>query len=108
MEIFAISRSQAHFEEITDPRRNGGKNHLIKVIFLILLRERLTTMEAILALGLGKFKTMSCLLTEDHASIPVFKTNMTYPNTFEQFLLDVKPSLLVLEACGPSGWVVDL
>jgi hypothetical protein len=65
-------------------------------------------MKTILALDLGKFKTVSCLLTEDHASIPVFKTIMTNPKTFEQFLLDVKPSLLVLEACGLSGWVVDL
>jgi transposase len=33
---------------------------------------------------------------------------MTNPKTFEQFLIDVKPSLLVIEACGMSGWVVDL
>jgi transposase len=66
------------------------------------------TMKITLALDLGKFKTVSCLLTEDYASIPVFKTIMTHPKTFEQFLLDVKPSLLVLEACGLSGWVVDL
>jgi hypothetical protein len=65
-------------------------------------------MKKIFVLDLGKFKTVSCLLTEDHASIPVFKTIMTNPKTFEQFLLDVKPSLLVLEACGLSGWVVDL
>jgi transposase len=65
-------------------------------------------MKTIFALDLGKFKTVSCLLTEDHASIPVFKTIMTNPKTFEQFLLDVKPSLLVLEVCGLSGWVVDL
>jgi hypothetical protein len=65
-------------------------------------------MKTILALDLGKFKTVSCLLTEDHSSIPVFKTIMTNPKTFEQFLIDVKPSLLVLEACGVSGWVVDL
>ena len=65
-------------------------------------------MKTILALDLGKFKTVSCLLTEDHASIPVFKTIMTNPKTFEQFLLDVKPSLLDLKACALSGWVVDL
>ena len=51
---------------------------------------------------------MSCLLTEDHASIPIFKTIMIHPKTFEQFLLDNKPSLLVHEACGLTGWVVDL
>ena len=65
-------------------------------------------MKTILALDLGKFKTVSCLLTEDHSSIPVFKTIVTSPNIFAQFLLIVKPSLLVLEACGLSGWVVDL
>jgi len=32
---------------------------------------------------------------------------MTNPKTFEQFLLDVKPSLLVLEACALPDWVVD-
>ena len=65
-------------------------------------------MKTILALDLGKFTAVSCLLTEDHSSIPVFKTIMTNPKTFEQFLIDVKPSLLVIEACGMSGWVVDL
>ena len=65
-------------------------------------------MKTILALNLGKFKAVSSLLTADHASIPVFKTIMNHLKTFEQFLLDVKPSLLVLEACGLSGWVVDL
>jgi hypothetical protein len=52
------------------------------------------TTKTILALDLGEFKTVSCLLTEDHSSIPVFKTIMTHPKTFEQFLIDVKPSLL--------------
>jgi hypothetical protein len=52
-------------------------------------------MKTILALDLGKFKTVSCLLTEDHSSIPEFKTIMSNPKTFEQFLIDVKPSLLV-------------
>jgi hypothetical protein len=33
---------------------------------------------------------VSCLLPEDHASILVFKTIMTHPKTFEQFLLDGK------------------
>ena len=33
---------------------------------------------------------------------------MTNPKTFEQFQLVVKPSPLVIEACGLSGWVVDL
>ena len=54
-------------------------------------------MKTNLALDLGKFKTGSCLLAEDHSSIPVFKTIMTNPKTFEQFLFDVKPSLLVLK-----------
>jgi hypothetical protein len=51
-------------------------------------------------LDLGKFKTVSCLLTEDRSSIPVFNTILTNPKTFEQFQLEAKPSLLDLEAFG--------
>jgi len=61
---------------------------------------RLATVKTRLALGLGKFKTVSCLLTEDRSSIPVFKTILTNPKTFEQFQLEAKPSLLVLAAFG--------
>jgi len=51
-------------------------------------------MKTIYALDLGKFNTVSCLLTEDHSSIPVFKTIMTNSKTYKQFLLDFNPSLL--------------
>ena len=40
-------------------------------------------MKIILRLDLGKFKTVSCLLTGDHSSDPVFKTIMTNPKTIE-------------------------
>jgi hypothetical protein len=46
-------------------------------------------MTAILAFHLGKFKTVSYLLTEDHSSIPVSTTIMTNPKKFEQLLLDL-------------------
>jgi hypothetical protein len=38
-------------------------------------------METILILDIGKFKTVSCLLTEHRVSIRVFKTIMTQPKT---------------------------
>lgn len=65
-------------------------------------------MRQILALDLGKFKTATCLLTDDLDSVPAFKMIRTSPQIFERFLRETKPSLLVLEACGLSGWVVDL
>jgi hypothetical protein len=40
-------------------------------------------MKKILALDLGKFKTGSCLLAEDHSSIPEFKTIITNPKISE-------------------------
>jgi hypothetical protein len=51
-------------------------------------------MKTILALDLGKFKTVSCLLTEDHSSIPVFKTIMTNPKTFASSAEFVGPNWL--------------
>ena len=65
-------------------------------------------MRQILALDLGKFKTAACLLTDDVSELPVFSTIVTSPQQFETFLLKHKPTLLVIEACGLSGWVVDL
>ena len=38
-------------------------------------------MKTILDLDLGKFKTLSCLLAEDHSSNPVFKNIKTDPKT---------------------------
>jgi hypothetical protein len=51
--------------------------------FQFLTAWKITTRRAIINLYLGKFKNVSCLLTEYHASKPVSKTIMTHPETFE-------------------------
>ena len=57
-------------------------------------------MRTILALDLGKLKTLSCLLTKDHASIAVFKTNMTHRKTF---MSARQPNLFFLNAWPACG-----
>ena len=61
----------------------------------------------ILALDLGKFNTMCCYFdtkTRKHEFI-----NATTERTYLTTVLKKHPSdLVVMEACGPSGWIHDL
>ena len=66
-----------------------------------------TTTAPILALDLGKFKSVACRFdpaTGAHA----FETIATNPPAVHDLLIDARPALLVIEACGVCGWVADL
>jgi len=61
----------------------------------------------ILALDLGKFKTVACLYTpgtDEHQ----FVTVPTNPQAFHDLFVAHQPHLIIIEACSIMGWVVDL
>lgn len=61
----------------------------------------------IMAIDLGKYKSMICYYnteTQDH----VFETVVTERDYFRTLLKHHVPDLVVVEACGPSGWVGDV
>jgi transposase len=65
-------------------------------------------MDIILALDLGKFKTVGCRITSDTSERERFYTVRSLPDQIARLLHAVKPTLLVLEACSLSGWIVDM
>jgi hypothetical protein len=61
----------------------------------------------ILALDLGKFNTMCCFFdtkTRKHS----FLNAPTERNYLSTLFKNHKIDLVVMEACGPSGWIYDL
>lgn len=61
----------------------------------------------ILALDIGKFKTMCCLFdskTRKHEFFEVTTDRHYLSTIFKSYKVD----LVVMEACGPSGWINDL
>jgi transposase len=61
----------------------------------------------ILALDLGKFKSVACVLdaiTNEHR----FETIVTSPSAVADLLGELKPDVLIIEACSIAGWVFDL
>lgn len=61
----------------------------------------------ILSMDLGKYKTVCCFYeTETHLSR--FVTIETRCNHVENLLTLEKIGLVVMEACGPSGWISDI
>jgi transposase len=66
-----------------------------------------TTTTTILAIDLGKFKSVACRYdpaTGAHA----FETIATNPQAVHDLLIEADPQLLVVEACGVCGWIADL
>jgi transposase len=66
-----------------------------------------TTTMSILAIDLGKFKSVACRYnprTGGHA----FETLATNPPAVHDLLVDAAPSVLVIEACSICGWIRDL
>src|ERR1043165_3983706 len=60
----------------------------------------------ILALDLGKYKTVGCDYereTGEHR----FKASFTTPAALEQLVKEVKPDRVVIEVCNIAGWVCD-
>ena len=61
----------------------------------------------ILALDLGKFKTVGCVyngLSGEHR----FKTSYTTATGLAQLVSEVKPDRVIIEVCNIAGWVCDL
>ncbi len=61
----------------------------------------------ILAIDLGKFNSMCCFYdtdTEEHRFQAVATTRSYLTTVFTHYKID----LVVMEACGPSGWISDL
>ena len=65
-----------------------------------------TTADTILAIDLGRFKSVACVYsrsTRNHA----FRTIDSKPDALAQLLAEHPGSLVVIEACANAGWVHD-
>jgi transposase len=60
-----------------------------------------------MAIDLGKFNSMACVYDKDTQE-QQFETVATERGFFKTLLNSYCPELVVVEACGPSGWVSDL
>ena len=61
----------------------------------------------VLSLDLGKYNSMACLMDSDIRE-PQFLTIATDRHYLGTLLSKHQPDLVVMEACGPSGWICDL
>ena len=61
----------------------------------------------IMAIDLGKFNSMMCRY-ETSTQKYELETVATERGYFRSLIVNHKPDLVVVEACGPSGWVSDL
>jgi transposase len=61
----------------------------------------------ILALDLGKYKTVGCDY-ERESGRHRFRTCLTTPAALAQLVQEVKPDRVVIEVCNIAGWVCDL
>jgi hypothetical protein len=61
----------------------------------------------ILALDLGNFKTMCCFFNTK-TRIAEFQVAATEPDYLAKVFASCKIDLVVMEACGPSGWINDV
>src|SRR5215470_1064036 len=61
----------------------------------------------ILAIDLGKFKSVACRY-DPATGAHTFETIATTPASVHDLLIDAAPSQLVIEACSVCGWISDL
>ena|SRR5215213_430698 len=61
----------------------------------------------ILALDLGKYKTVACEY-EAESGQHRFHTSLTTPTALQQLVLQVQPDQVVIEICNLAGWICDL
>lgn len=61
----------------------------------------------ILAIDLGKFKSVACLLTAPGAD-QQFHTVISDPHQFRKLITLLSPNVVVFETCTAAGWVADL
>ena len=67
-----------------------------------------TTMSmSILAIDLGKFKSVACRY-DPATGAHTFQTFATTPSAVHDLLVEAAPAMLVIEACSICGWVRDL
>src|SRR5262245_7685029 len=66
-----------------------------------------TATRAILALDLGKYKSVACLYRGDPAEAR-FETLTTDREHLRKLFAKHRPAVVVIEACALSGWVHDL
>src|SRR5439155_17859496 len=66
-----------------------------------------TTAGLIVALDLGKYKTVACVYDGDPAAAR-FQTLSTGREELCRLLARHRPAVVVIEACGLAGWVYDL
>src|SRR2546423_11764212 len=61
----------------------------------------------ILALDLGKYKTVGCAY-ESERGAHQFQRTFTAPADLQRLVQEVKPDRVVIEVCSIAGWVCDL
>ena len=61
----------------------------------------------ILALDLGKYKTIGCAY-DGASGQHSFRTSVTTPTGLAQLVREVKPDRVVIEVCNIAGWICDL
>ncbi len=64
-------------------------------------------MTRILAIDLGKFKSVACLYEETEVNAS-FRTIETTPSAMHDLITELEPDRLVIEVCGIAGWIHDL
>jgi hypothetical protein len=64
-------------------------------------------MTRILAIDLGKFKSVACLYDAQSAAAE-FQTLPTTPQAVHDLLVAFEPDRLVIEVCGIAGWIHDM
>jgi transposase len=62
----------------------------------------------ILAIDLGKAKSLACWYQADDATTHEFRTVPTRPGDFHTLLLERHVDRVVIEICDAAGWIVDL
>ena len=61
----------------------------------------------ILAIDLGKYKSVACTYARDTAAAE-FRTVTTSRAELDRLVRTARPAVVVIEACTPAGWVHDL
>ena len=64
-------------------------------------------MTRILAIDLGKFKSVACIYQEQTGEAE-YRTVPTTPSALHDLFVEVAPDRIVIEVCGIAGWITDL
>lgn len=67
-----------------------------------------TAAGTILAIDLGKFKSVVCLYRRDDPSAARFETIATSRSELQKLFDRLQPAIVLIEACALAGWVHDL